>query len=783
MRDTLDLQELRDRIAHYKELGRKRRNRSITYTVFAVILWLWFYGQFGDNIGYVYTQVDGEWVESEGDLQSARFLRSDNGDTLWMQTIYPDTMVKIQSDSWTVYNPDEEYTCCASFAGAFDTHDGVLRLADEGDGLFFNGKRWNITHDWLPTEAIEQLALSDYLFLAIDTERIIHVVDDTGEWRVTNLPEMSPDTQLTAVGYFDDMYIIHNGIWLYNFDTDSWNSMQAFDRYTLYLGIDHDLGELWFVDGEYLIRYDHFYEDITRFPLSDMGLNDRTDYIEIFYDDYGTYLVTSKKIIQIDDESWEVQSVPERTEHGISGVGVTPDGNWLIASTNYDLYQLNQDTGGLYILGHLFAEGSFLIIILVLVIIWLSPFSKHQQARAERSKKLLFAVFPELPLYQRIQPSFDNIKWGRWILLGFAYLVVTTIAVGVVGAVMVSVTDIDANLYSVISAVMIVIVIPAIYFVYRMLRRSGHYDEPTANHRWRKVRLILVGIGIFIAYFGAIELFVSVLLPPIIPDENARAILRLIIALAYPTYWVLTITYRQRNLFPKGFAQSDYDTALKVVEKQRDGLLYTASRMSMHGSILYFMGRYEEAYDVYIGAIAEQQNNPTSVLSVFMMDLSSLLEVMGNLDRAMIAYQARIAMLPENAGSYLGLVNSYNDRRVYPERAIELGEEMMSHLSDKPNAGIYTPIYQSLMYGAYAVALAQAGRSDEAQVYLDKMYANSDEKLQPYYVRSLRSEACVRIAQGKLEEAIQLLNKAIALDPHGHNAKVLRDDLDYIASL
>jgi len=772
MRDTLDLQELRERIDHYQTNARKRRNRAIILTLGMLIVGVWLWAQVRIAPAYIYTPVDGEWKQTEIEAPPKAFIPSDSGETLWMQTFSPYHLIEIGRDYWHEHKPTDVADCCFKFhdlAGTF----GTFGIATDGaDAGFYQNGRWSYWGEWLPTDTIIDLSLGTYTFVAVDANHDIYLEEGDDIWFKLNLPQSSetaPDT--VAVG--DEIFTVQDGIWFYVYEYTEWELLHPLADGVQYLGQDDT--HLWLTDDDNLITYDYLSDTFETFALTEIGLSSELELVQVFNDGNETYLATRDAVIRIDDRSWTPSDVPP-TAHGITTVGVLPNGTWMIGSSNLDMMLHGYTTvTTLNIIRQTILAGLILVPILILIA-WLIPYVKAQATRLDRSKKLLTALFPDLPVYERLQ--FESYKLRDMPVTIFVAVIMLTVLTMVMWILEEEVGLVDNALIGTIFVSMFTI-LPMVLgrMIYIEYRKK---NEETQQYYRRTFKLGCGAILIVGGFFLGILLLAQVILAPFVADMGIRWIVGALAMVAVMVVYFILFWKNPTFIAPEGYKEGNYETAIETLKNR--GAIYGNTTSIYLGATYLLMGQYQDAYDAYLKNLIEAQNHSTYMLAYFLVDIATLLERIDNLDRAMLVYQAAIAIMPENPVVYMGLVNSYNNRREYPDRALEISNEMLSYMPDRPNRFMLNHTLESQIYGIHALALAQAGYTEKAGTYINKMYQHIEESYIPYYAGALRRHGLVKLLQGDTDGAIALLNRALDIDPTGDNANQIHKDLEHIAT-
>lgn len=775
MRDNLDLQELRERADYYKTSGRKRRNKAfiVTLGIFLVIGLLWV--QFFSPPDGVYSRKDGEWVKQT--LSSSPIEFQHAGQELWLYSASPNRMTRMDGEYRYYYDSSDFEECCPEFNGIFTTLRNVVFAVDGADMLFWDTNEWKLNKDWFPVDDVVDIAVSNYFRAITDSGNRIHIMDGSEEWKQISLPEISETVpQLHAVPDEDNdnIYLIQDGLWRYDNDSE-WNYLQPLTSEARILG-DAD-NELWLDDASVILKYDITANKLTKYPFDVIGIAPDTPIRHIFTDRRGTYLVTNDAIFRIDDDSWESMSAPENTVHGITGVGVIPNGAWLVASTDLELVaqgggllKFNPLIQFVLILTALFAP------FLVIAYMWVIPHFGQKFERASRSKKILIALFPTLPEYQHLISDTKSLsRVVTSVFLSIVLFFITMIALIILGAFEIIQDDIPFLAYLSLF-ITLGVSLPIAFIAY--WRKTNNITRQYHIRQIKGIVTVMLIVGGFLVVCVATVKFV---LPSLVPDTLEVIPVVLYGILLFVGFSILVTIFKPSALFPSGLTDGSYELALESAAKQRKLINKNASYMLQHALVLSYSGRYEEAQDVWMEGLEETQNNISYTLVLFLVNLGYVAERLGNHQRAIQIYESSISILPESPIFYRLLVNFYQNQRIHLDRALELSEEMIARMPKRINRLVINRMEEGSIYATHALALANMDRFEEANTYIQKAYEVTDDKFIPTYSHLLRKAGLVKFAQGKIDEAIKLLNQATEIDPKGDTAKLVQSDLDYIS--
>ncbi len=775
MRDTLDLQELRDRVDHYKSESRKRRNRAIIWTIGLLIIGGWLLVQSSTPISIAYMQIDGEWIPTSFDTAPVKqFVSSPDNDKLWLETHNEKLLFDLNND-WREVSTSNLDGCCFELIGAVGESKSFV-LALNGQAVaFYNGSKWSYQDNYLPTETVVDYAFTEYVHSAIDVTGDIYLLDAEEEWFIANAPHDS-DNIPEVVEFDNELYLIQDGIWMYMYYDMVWELHHPLVGEALYLG--RDTTSIWLVDGSKLIAYDPVNDIIETVAIAELGLPTNTSFRHVFTDEEKTYLVTSTSVIRIDDRSWASIEMPDTTPHGITTVGIL-NGLWIVGSTDLDLMSQGWLETTTQTFLRTIAPLLMIVLMLLALTIWLVPVIKAFTSRLDRTKKLISAIFPDMPVYERVEPKelkFRDIPVTSFVGLIFLFGL-TFITFPLNGM------DIDtSHLLPIIFILSMVTVVP--FVLGRMYyKANSRKDDASREHNQQTLNGLVGLIVLAMCFVGAGFVFSESLLVPYVESSLARLMITIVaLFLIIVAIFVYFINNSSKTL-PLSFREGNYPEAIQVLEQQAQGR-FNSSTAQLHLGVAHLLfAQHQEAYDVLLRSLRDHQNSMTALMVIHLVNLGAALERMGQLDRAMVVFEAAIAIMPESPISYLGLVNSYNNRREFPNRALELSNEMMSRLPDKPNRMVISHVSESQLYAIHALALAQAGHHDDARPYIEKMYDHADEAFVPYYTGFIHQHGMVKAARGDLDGAVKLLYQALELDPVGENANHIKKDLAYIASL
>ena len=228
----------------------------------------------------------------------------------------------------------------------------------------------------------------------------------------------------------------------------------------------------------------------------------------------------------------------------------------------------------------------------------------------------------------------------------------------------------------------------------------------------------------------------------------------------------------------KAISYHSYQDLLPVFETAYTKNPYDYVKSYHYGSLLLSAGKGELAESVWRGRLTEFQNFGVLWLMQGFYNLGEAYRLQGKYDEALQYIEASIQMMPERPHLLFGLVEIYQDLDTQPERALELTTHVFSRIKEPRFSWLYQRVLWGLALSRHALALANMGRLDEADIFIQRAFDEGDEKYRPMYAEYHHIAGQVRQKQGRMDEAKSYYEQAISIDRDGAIAREAQARLD-----
>jgi tetratricopeptide (TPR) repeat protein len=186
----------------------------------------------------------------------------------------------------------------------------------------------------------------------------------------------------------------------------------------------------------------------------------------------------------------------------------------------------------------------------------------------------------------------------------------------------------------------------------------------------------------------------------------------------------------------------------------------------IHGTVLDFAGRHEEAVRVLRESLEEGQKNTIASQGLALENLGYALLHLGRYDEATQAFEASSAIDPKRGGPYSGLAEVLLFQGIRPDRALELAEQARQYKCASASNRALDRYMLGEMWANCAWAQAMLGRY-EALESLERAFREGDHNFKPVLAGIHYRAAHVFHARGERGAVAEHLGKAVQIDPRG----------------
>lgn len=757
MRDNLDLQELRERATYYRNQTHRIRNRSLILMLGIFIVMGWLYVQVKDPIGILYTNNnEEEWHKVTNSVPVDMQVEPDG--TLWIQTLFSHRMIQLSQFDWREFDGSEMCKWCFEFDGNFEIYNGNIWAQHKNNLAVFTGGDWLLNEDYFPQHQIQDIGFNNQGRFLIDSSNVVYTDVSYQGWNQARKTLFSGQNSESPSFISTDefMYLHFDG--LYKFDGERWTGLMNLPGDSLFVGFTND--NIWVRTDTALIQYDILTDDITSLALEQLDIPIDQQINHVFVDNVGiTHLATNDSIYRLEDDIWIFVETFE-TLYGIDMVGVAPNGQWFIASTNHDLLASSYaDT--YYQMNALYPAFAPIIVIFVVLYFWFARYNKANVVRTERSRKLISALVTDFEVDEK------KVKQASQPVRNLLIRIVLGMVIVIIVEQIIKPMQLSELVSSMISFGAFGVV-----WIYPMLRKGINFQDQSeeAQRARRAIPRFFMFYILGFLFIYAVDELIALIAPQIGKGSFVPIFLYFGLLLLYYFY----LRRRPSGSLPKSLARADYEQALYDFHKQETS---SESRINLSAIELY-AGQFDDAVKTCITALSELQAANIAYLSASLSNMARAVNGLGRFDEALRLYEAAIIIFPESPIPYQALVSAYSTNEVFPERAIEISHEMMHRLQTSKPTSIITLEGNSIYTLTHALSLANVGKFDAIPRLVEDAKSNYDFNFLPGQAKFHHMHARILITMDRVDEAKLLLEKAIEVDPNGANGKLARKFLN-----
>jgi tetratricopeptide (TPR) repeat protein len=229
------------------------------------------------------------------------------------------------------------------------------------------------------------------------------------------------------------------------------------------------------------------------------------------------------------------------------------------------------------------------------------------------------------------------------------------------------------------------------------------------------------------------------------------------------------------------WSRADYETSLRRVNFMKKYHPMRSVYQTLPGFILLNSGRYAEAEALYRTAYDKVKNINTQGLMQYelMNNLGLALLELGRVDEAARYLQSAIQIRPDRNNAYDSLAEVYLRSSMYPEHALGLVEQALSHTKPPKGLNRWLSITSTpaILHMNRAWALALVGRQEEARALMDQQLANPQTKALPLLADLHYRAGMIQRVLGNDSAARVEFQQALDITPQGRGGQLARAEL------
>ncbi len=221
-----------------------------------------------------------------------------------------------------------------------------------------------------------------------------------------------------------------------------------------------------------------------------------------------------------------------------------------------------------------------------------------------------------------------------------------------------------------------------------------------------------------------------------------------------------------------GAKRADYAGAIARARWVERLSLLRGFYLNMHGVVLLWAGRYEEARQIFEESIGAQRQEARGTGNAALENIGCALAWQGNYDEAIKMFEGSIEMSPSQAMVYSDLAEAYLYQGIELPRALELTDRAWSNYQASFEMRALSAYEGGQILATRAWALALLGRHADADEMLRRAFAIADRKFKPVLAGIYLRAGYVSAARGDRAKAVEYFGEGQRIDPHGHYARL-----------
>ncbi len=416
-----------------------------------------------------------------------------------------------------------------------------------------------------------------------------------------------------------------------------------------------------------------------------------------------------------------------------------------------------------------------------------------ERRRQQRGTAVFRQMLPGLSLDQAAPmpaPTISSRQLGKLLLLFLLFLVGAMLAVSVAGAIL------DRTLPGLPGIVRSILTIAfglgAIGLVEWMIKRlrttpaaaaanspatlpaTRPAQEQARPGRKRVVGIILYCILAFVPLIAVLFLIFRFPAPRFLMPILALGVCAVVLVVITAIYMIAPF------LWIAGAVKAcQYDKALARVQQVENLSIFPGFYLNLHGVILLWAGRYEEARKTFEESIGEQRKEVMGGGSAALENIGCALAWQGNYEESIKMFEGSIAISQQQVMVYSDLAEALLHQGAELPRALELTEHAWENQQASLESRWLSAHQGGQILANRAWALAKLGREQQAEDTLARAFAVADESFTPVLAGIHLRAGYVMLARGEQQKAEEYFKEGQRLDPHGHYGRLCVEKLKH----
>lgn len=421
--------------------------------------------------------------------------------------------------------------------------------------------------------------------------------------------------------------------------------------------------------------------------------------------------------------------------------------------------------------------------IIAVVVLALRWYFAGERQRFRRGTEVLQRILPNLPLNEQT-------KYAEKVFSGKLFAQLIAIMSVWVIAIVLLVIAIDAGLERlwpdapgwVSTAVSLVISFPGILFVYRLIEKQwGTRDRPAAppfKRYAQALRNLILGAPLGLLLLGLATVI----------DRLAHSINPTLAGLLSFVFFTLgfgsflaAYTFNPHFWIMAAVKRGEYEQAIRRVQRVEKSHWFRAEFLNMHGNILLWAGRFEEAEPLFKASIGEGRKEAMGAdTATALGNLGCALVGQGKYAAAIEAFEGAIRIKPNLGFVYADLAEPYLQQGTEAQRALELTERAMKYYLASFEARRLNPQTLSRIWANQAWAYALLNRHTEAAAALQQAFATVPHNFRMAMARVHQRAGQVMMLRGERSQAAEHFRQGQLIDPNGYHGRECTQALNQI---
>ncbi len=414
----------------------------------------------------------------------------------------------------------------------------------------------------------------------------------------------------------------------------------------------------------------------------------------------------------------------------------------------------------------------------VLLIARLTVWSAEgERRRHQRSTAVLKQALPGLVSEtetSRVTRLSSSREQAKFLLLLLACVVAFSLAVLVVGTIVNLVLPGVPGMVS--SVLTIALCLGILYLGDRAIMRSrgksgaaaaspakSQVQERSRPGRSRMAGAVLYFILTLVPLIGVVSLIARLPAPPLLMPILVLAACAVIFTAMSVIYIIVPFLW-----IASAVGRCEYDNAMsraRLIEKLS---ILPGFYLNLHGVILLWASRYEEARQTFEQSIGEQRKETMGAGSAALENIGCALAWQGKYDEAIKMFEGSISISAEQAMVYSDLAEALLYQGADLPRALELTERAWKNYQASFEARWLSRYQAGQISAVRAWALARLGRYQEAEETLARAFGVADRSFKPVLAGINLRAGYVALVRADNQRAKEYFAQGQQLDPNGH---------------